>query len=72
MFVYGDPPRVSELRGCCPRGQGEDMPRALSIAELEKKYENHDDNIQLIFEAIKKLLESVPVPQKPPIGFNRE
>ncbi|MCK9595305.1 MAG: hypothetical protein PHH68_06335 [Candidatus Omnitrophica bacterium] len=48
------------------------MPRALSIAELEKKYENHDDNIQLIFEAIKKLLESVPVPQKPPIGFNRE
>jgi hypothetical protein len=44
------------------------------IAELEKKYATHDDNIQLIFEAIKKLLEPVPEPppqpKKPPIGFN--
>ncbi|MFH1362625.1 MAG: ORF6N domain-containing protein [Candidatus Omnitrophota bacterium] len=47
---------------------------AEKITELEKKYANHDDNIQLIFEAIKKLLEPVPPlppePQKPPIGFS--
>jgi phage regulator Rha-like protein len=45
------------------------------IAELEKKYANHDDKIELIFEAIKKLLETVPPqpePKKPPIGFNRD
>jgi hypothetical protein len=40
-----------------------------------KKYATHDDKIQLIFEAIKKLLEPMP-PQleskKPPIGFNRD
>ncbi|MFH1362583.1 MAG: ORF6N domain-containing protein [Candidatus Omnitrophota bacterium] len=49
---------------------------AEKITELEKKYANHDDKIQLIFEAIKKLLEPVPpLPpesQKPPIGFSRE
>jgi len=45
---------------------------AEKIAELEKKYENHDNKIQLIFEAIKKLLEPMPVPQKPPIGFRRD
>jgi hypothetical protein len=45
------------------------------IAELEKRYATHDDKIQLIFEAIKKLLEPVPFqpePKKPPIGFNRD
>jgi len=46
------------------------------IAELEKKYADHDDNIQLIFEAIKKLLEPAPEPPpplpKPPIGFSRD
>jgi len=48
---------------------------AEKIAELEKKYATHDDKIQLIFEAIKKLLEPVtalPLPQKPPIGFRRD
>ncbi len=49
---------------------------AEKITELEKKYANHDDKIQLIFEAIKKLLKPVPPlppePQKPPIGFSRE
>jgi len=48
---------------------------AEKIAELEKKYENHDNKIQLIFEAIKKLLEPVPAPpepKKPPIGFRRD
>jgi hypothetical protein len=48
------------------------------IEALEKKYSTHDDEIQLIFEAIKKLLEPVPPqpkppePKKPPIGFNRD
>ena len=46
------------------------------IAELEKKYDTHDDQIQLIFEAIKKLLEPVqpqqPAPKKPPIGFHKD
>jgi len=45
------------------------------IAELEKKYATHDDNIQLIFEAIKKLLEPLPPqpePKKSPIGFGRD
>jgi hypothetical protein len=45
---------------------------AEKIAELEKKYANHDDKIQLIFEAIKKLLEPPPVPKKPPSGFSKE
>lgn len=48
---------------------------AEKIATLEKKYATHDDKIQLIFEAIKKLLEPVaepPLPQKPPIGFHRD
>jgi len=46
---------------------------AEKIAALEKKYATHDDKIQLIFEAIKKLLEPVPPqPKKPPIGFNRD
>jgi len=43
------------------------------ISELEKKYADHDNKIQLIFEAIKKLLEPPPEPPapppKPPIGF---
>jgi len=45
------------------------------IAELEEKYADHDDKIQLIFEAIKKLLEPQPEPlppPKPPIGFRRD
>ena len=46
------------------------------ISELEKKYANHDDKIQLIFEAIRKLLEPVSAsdaePMKQPIGFHRD
>ncbi len=48
---------------------------AEKIASLEKKYATHDEKIQLIFEAIKKLLEPTPeitLPQKPPIGFHRD
>jgi len=51
---------------------------AEKIAALEKKYDTHDDKIQLIFEAIKKLLEPIPEPpappepKKPPIGFSKD
>ena len=48
---------------------------AEKIAALEKKYANHDDKIQLIFEAIKQLLEPIPdpiEPKKPPIGFSKD
>lgn len=48
---------------------------AEKIAELEKKYDNHDDKIQLIFAAIKQLLEPPPAPpepKKPAIGFTRD
>jgi hypothetical protein len=45
---------------------------AEKIAELEKKYANHDDKIQLIFEAIRKLLEPPPEPPKRPIGFSKD
>ena len=51
---------------------------AEKIAALEKKYDTQDDKIQLIFEAIKKLLEPIPEPsapaepKKPPIGFAKE
>jgi hypothetical protein len=39
------------------------------LEELEKKYQMHEADIQVIFETIRKLLEPVPVPEKPPIGF---
>ena len=45
---------------------------AEKIDALEKKYDTHDDKIQLIFEAIKQLLEPPPELKKPPIGFSKE
>ena len=48
---------------------------AEKIAALEKKYDTHDEKIELIFEAIKQLLEPVflpPEPKNPPIGSNRD
>ena len=46
----------------------------LRLQALEVKYANHDSKIQLISEAIKKLLEPAPEPpllHKPLIGFHR-
>lgn len=37
------------------------------IDAMEKKYDGH---FKVVFEALKKLLESPPVPEKPPIGFH--
>jgi len=42
---------------------------ATKLEELEKKYQMHESDIQVIFETIKKLLEPAPVVEKPPIGF---
>ncbi len=43
---------------------------AEKLAELERKYQLHESDIQVIFEAIKKLLEPPPEPPKPRFGMN--
>ena len=43
---------------------------ATRLEELEIKYAGHDEKIKVIFEALKKLLEPPPVPEKPRIGFH--
>jgi len=45
-----------------------DLTRKIEI--LESQYADHDYKIKIIFEAIKKLLEPPPVPEKPKIGFH--
>ena len=42
---------------------------AEKIADLEKKYRQHDDKIQAVFDAIRKLLEPPQVSPKRRIGF---
>ena len=42
---------------------------AHKLAELERKIEKHDENIQAIFEAIRRLMAPPPVKPKPQIGF---
>lgn len=42
---------------------------AYKLAELERKIEKHDVEIQAIFEAIRKLMASPPVKPKSQIGF---
>ena len=39
------------------------------VAELEQKVGVHDESIQMIFEAIKKLLEPPPIEEKRITGF---
>jgi hypothetical protein len=41
---------------------------AQKIQLLERKYDAHDEDIQAIFRAMKKLLEPPPKPRRP-IGF---
>jgi hypothetical protein len=43
---------------------------AEKIEELERKYQLHETDIQVIFKAIKKLLEPPPEPPKPRFGLN--
>ena len=40
------------------------------IEELEKKFDKHDGQIKILFEAIRELLESPKPPKKKPIGFH--
>ncbi len=42
---------------------------AVKIEALEKKYDEHDETIKDIFNAIKKLLEPPPAKEKKIIGF---
>jgi membrane protein insertase Oxa1/YidC/SpoIIIJ len=42
---------------------------AQKVEALERKYKDHDEEIQVIFKAIKKLLEPPPQPPKRRIGF---
>ena len=39
------------------------------IEELERKYKQHDDKIQAVFDAIRQLLQAPTVPPKRRIGF---
>jgi hypothetical protein len=43
---------------------------AHKLDELERKYQLHETDIQVIFEAIKKLIEPPDEPQKPRFGMN--
>jgi len=43
---------------------------AEKLEELERKYQLHESDIQVIFEAIKKLLEPPPEPPKPRFDMN--
>jgi len=42
---------------------------AHKLAELERKIERHDVDIQAIFDAIRRLMAPAPVKPKPQIGF---
>ena len=43
---------------------------AQKLEELERKYQLHESDIQVIFEAIKKLLEPPDEPPKPRFDLN--
>jgi len=43
---------------------------AYKLAELERKIERHDEDIQAIFDAIRKLMAPPAVKPKPQIGFH--
>ena len=43
---------------------------AQKLEELERKYQLHEGDIQVIFEAIKKLLEPPDEPPRPRFGLN--
>jgi len=40
------------------------------LNELERKFNQHDKDILVIFEAIRQLMEPPPAPPKPRIGFH--
>lgn len=42
------------------------------IEELERKYEKHDKQFKIVFDAPHELLKPAPAPKKKPIGFHVE
>jgi len=44
---------------------------AHKIEALERKYQKHDHELQVVFDAIKKLVEPPPVPARRRIGYKR-
>ncbi len=40
------------------------------IDELERKYEKHDKQFKIIFEALREFLETPNLPKRKPIGFH--
>ena len=42
------------------------------ISKLERKLSDHDDQIQVLVEAIKQLMDPKPPPKKRRIGFRSE
>jgi hypothetical protein len=44
----------------------------LKLEQLENKVTRHDENIQIIFEYLKKLLNPSPQPPRSRIGFKKE
>jgi hypothetical protein len=42
---------------------------AQKIEALERKYQEHDEELQVVFKAIKRLLEPTPLPPKRKVGF---
>jgi len=45
---------------------------ALKIEALEGKYQQHDETIKEIFDAIRELMTPDPVPPTRRIGFNTD
>jgi hypothetical protein len=45
---------------------------AHKIGALERKYADHEEDIQVIFKAIRQLLEPPPLPPKNRMGFHTE
>jgi hypothetical protein len=45
---------------------------AQKIEALERKYQEHDGELQVVFEAIKMLLEPPPLPPKRRVGFQAD
>lgn len=43
---------------------------AYKLSQLEQKFDKHDKDILIIFEAIRQLMEPPPPPEKPRIGFH--
>jgi hypothetical protein len=43
---------------------------ACKLDDLEKKYSDHDKKFQLVFDAIRKLMEPPPAAKKRQIGFH--